>query len=419
METTGTVIVGAGQAGLALSHFLSRARLQHVVLDRGRIGERWRSERWESLRLLTPNWLNRLPGSAPHADRDGFLGGAAFATYLEDYARSFSAPVREEVSVLEVARGKHGFVVDTDSGAWRAKNVVVATGYADEPRVPAIAAAAPGRIVQLHSSRYRSADRLPPGGVLIVGSGPSGQQLAAELRRSGRDVTIAVGRHARSPRRYRGRDIWDWFARTGRLDQTLADVPHERDPALSPSLVLSGANGGVDLDLATLSALGVVVAGRLRGFSGRHALFADDLEPTVREADEKMARMLDRIDRRAARIGGDPPAAGPIPAQRLPRGPRVLDLERAGISTLIWATGYRRSYPWLDVDVLGAGGEIANHRGVTAVPGLYVLGLRFQHRRSSHFIGGVGDDARFLAARMLSSAARRDRPGSDPVRLAS
>ncbi|MGE5273591.1 MAG: flavin-containing monooxygenase [Verrucomicrobiota bacterium] len=403
IRTTGTVIVGAGQAGLALSHYLSRVRLEHVVLDRGRIGERWRSERWESLRLLTPNWLNRLPGSAPHADRNGFLGGSAFATYLEDYARSFSAPVREGVSVLEVARGRHGFAVGTDSGTWRAKNVVIATGYADEPRLPAAAAAAPGRILQLHSSRYRSADRLPPGGVLIVGSGPSGQQLAAELRRSGRDVTLAAGRHARSPRRYRGRDVWSWFAETGRLDQTLEDVPHERDPASSPSLVLSGANGGEHLDLSMLAALGVVVAGRLKGFTGRYALFADDLEPTVREADERMSRMLARIDGRVAGSRTvDPPAAEPVPAQTLPRGPRMLDLERTNISTLIWATGYRRSYSWLNVDVLDDDGEVAHDRGVTAVPGLYALGLRFQHRRSSHFIGGVGHDACFLAARLLT-----------------
>jgi putative flavoprotein involved in K+ transport len=402
MKTTGTVIIGAGQAGLALSHHLSRMRLEHVVLDRGRIGERWRSERWESLRLLTPNWLNRLPGSAPHADPNGFLTGPAFATYLEDYARSFSAPVREGVSVLEVARGKHGLLVDTDSQTWQTANVVIATGYADEPRLPPVAAAAPGRILQLHSSDYRSADRLPPGGVLIVGSGPTGQQLAAELKRSGRDVILAVGRHARSPRRYRGRDIWAWFAATGRLDQTLEDVPYERDSALSPSLVLTGAHGGEHLDLATLAAMGVVVTGRLRGFNGRHVLFADDLEATVRAADEKMGRMLARIDRRIAERGSTRPPAEPIPPQTLPRWPRAIDLERARISTLIWATGYRRSYPWLNLDALDKGGEVAHDRGVTAVPGLYALGLRFQHRRKSHFIGGVGADARFLAARMLT-----------------
>jgi putative flavoprotein involved in K+ transport len=397
MRTTDTVIVGAGQAGLALSQYLSRARHEHVVLDRGRIGERWRSERWDSLSLLTPNWLNRLPGSAPHADRDGFLSGSAFVTYLEEYARSFSAPVREDVSVLEVAEGRDGLVVDTDSGTWRARNVVLATGWADEPRVPAVAAAAPTWIVQLHSSRYRSAGRLPPGGVLIVGAGPSGQQLAAELRRAGREVTLAAGRHARMPRRYRGRDIYAWFAETGSLDRTLAEAPHEWDASLSPSLVLTGANGGDHLDLATLDALGVVVTGRLRGFSGRHTLFADDLRPTLREADERMSRVLARLDLRI----GAARRAEPIPPQALPPGPRALDLST--VSTVIWATGYRRSYPWLNVDgVLDDEGSIRHRRGVTAVPGLYALGLRFQHRRKSHFIGGVGEDASYLAARIAS-----------------
>jgi putative flavoprotein involved in K+ transport len=400
MKTTDTLIVGAGQAGLALSHDLSRTGHEHVVLDRGRIGERWRSERWESLMLLTPNWLNRLPGSAPHADPNGFLSGSAFVTYLENYARSFSAPVLEEVSVLEVAKGEGGFVVDTDSGAWRARSIVLATGWSDEPRLPAVAAAAPESVVQLHSSRYRSPDRLPPGGVLIVGAGPSGQQLAAELRRSGRDVTLAAGSHARIPRRYRGRDVIAWFAETGSLDRTLEDVPHERDHTRSPSLVLSGANGGEHLDLATLDALGVVVTGRLKGFSGRHALLADDLQPTVREADERMSRVLARLDRRLAEAGtAQPPAGEPMPAQRLRRGPRALDLQSANISTLIWATGYKRSYPWLSVEgVLDDDGAIRHRRGVTPVPGLYALGLRFQYRRKSHFIGGVGEDAHHVAA---------------------
>jgi len=277
VRTTETLIIGAGQAGLALSRYLSRARQEHVLLERGRVGERWRSERWDSLSLLTPNWLNELPGSAPHADADGFLGRGAFVDYLVDYARSFSAPVREGVSVLEVTRSGPGFRVATDAGTWHARNVVLATGFADEPRVPAIAAAGPAGVLQLHSSRYRSPDRLPPGGVLVVGAGPSGQQLAAELRRAGRDVTIAVGRHAWMPRRYRGKDIWHWFAATRHLDQTLDDVPHERDAARSLSLVLSGANGGEQLDLSVLAGLGVTISGLLRGFSGSYALFGDNL----------------------------------------------------------------------------------------------------------------------------------------------
>ena len=418
MKSTRTVIVGAGQAGLALSRFLTRAGHEHVVLERGRIGERWRSERWDSLTLLTPNWLNELPGPMRHADPDGFLGRGEFVDYLDAYARSFEAPVRAGVSVLEVAQSEPGFTVGTDSGAWEARNVVIATGYADEPRVPAIAASAPSAVLQLHASGYRSPAQLPPGGVLVVGAGPTGQQLAAELRRTGRDVTIAVGRHARMPRHYRGKDIWHWFALTGHLDQTLDDVPHERDASRALSLVLSGANGGEPLDLGVLASLGVTVSGRLLGFVDRHAVFADDLEATSQRAEARMRRGLAKID---WHIEGLPhrerPNAQWIPPVTLPPAPRTLDLVAAGVSTVIWATGYRRSYPWLNVDVRGDDGELRHRRGVTPVKGLYALGLRFQHRRRSHFIGGVGDDARFLAsllvARRAPSGRLRARDGRD------
>jgi putative flavoprotein involved in K+ transport len=230
---TETVVVGAGQAGLALSRFLTRAGHEHVVLERGRVGERWRSERWDSLTLLTPNWLNELPGPLHHSDPDGFLSRAGFVDYLEHYAHSFAAPVREGVSVLEVAQDRAGFAVETDAGPWAAANVVIASGYADEARVPAVAAAAPAGVRQLHSSAYRSAGQLPPGGVLVVGAGPSGQQIAAELRQAGREVVLAVGRHAPMRRRYRGRDVWSWLDDSGHLDQTLADLRPGRSPPRS------------------------------------------------------------------------------------------------------------------------------------------------------------------------------------------
>ena len=416
MRWTGTIVVGAGQAGLALSRYLTRAGHEHVLLERGRIGERWRSERWDSLTLLTPNWLNELPGPLRHADPDAFLGRAEFVDYFEHYASSFAAPVHEGVSVLEVVRARGAFCVDTDAGAWHAANVVIATGFADEPGVPVVAAATPRALLQLHSSRYRSPAQLPPGGVLVVGAGPSGQQIAAELRQAGRPVTIAVGRHAQMRRSYRGRDIWCWLDAIGSNDQTLADVPHERDGTRALSLVLSGANGGRQLDLGVLAGLGATVSGRLKGFSGRHALFADDLEATVERSECRMRRVLERIDRHVDGLPEDEqPPVEPIPAVELPRGPRALDLEAANFSTVIWATGYRRSYPWLNVDVLGADGELEHHRGITDVKGLYALGLRFQHRRKSHFIGGVGDDARFLAslltARRAAPVALRARDG--------
>jgi putative flavoprotein involved in K+ transport len=408
---TGTVVVGAGQAGLALSRFLTRAGHDHVVLDRGRVGERWLTERWDALTLLTPAWLSELPGPIRHQDPDAFLGRLEFVDYLERYARSFSAPVHEGVSVLEVVQDGAGFAVETDAGRWLAHNVVVATGYADEPRVPAIAAAGPKGVLQLHSSDYRRPDLLPPGGVLVVGAGPSGQQLAAELRRAGRAVTIAAGRHAHMPRRYRGQDIWHWLAVTGHIDQTLDDAPHERDASQALSLVLSGAHGGERLDLGVLADLGVQVTGRLGGFVGSHALFGDGLGATVRATDSRQRRGLARIDWQIEELPHcERPRAQWIPPLQIPPGPRALDLDAANVSTVIWATGYGRSYPWLSIDVLGEDGEIEHTRGCTSVPGLYALGLRFQHRRKSHFIGGVGDDARFVAARILA------RPGPRPFR---
>lgn len=391
---TQTLVIGAGQAGLALSRHLTAAGHPHVVLDRGRIGERWRSERWESLALLTPNWLNRLPGSPPHADAHGFLTREELVGYLDAYARSFAAPVREHVTVRSVERAGRRFRVQTDRRNWLAENVVIATGDADLPHLPPVAAAVPAGIERLHSSAYRSPERLPPGGVLVVGAGPSGQQLALELRRSGRHVVLAAGRHARLPRTYRGRDIFEWLEALGELDRTVDELPDPAAARRGQSVPLSGRGGGEPLDLAVLQAAGVTLAGRLRGFDGTSALFADDLQANVVEAEGRMRRILQRIDS----VGVDAPAPAPLPAIVLPPPLPALDLRLAGVTTALFATGYRRAYPWLHVAALDGDGELDHRYGATRVPGLYSLGLRFQRTRKSHFIGGVGDDAAVVAA---------------------
>jgi putative flavoprotein involved in K+ transport len=394
VKTVATTVIGAGQAGLALSRHLTAAGHDHVLLERGRIGERWRSERWESLTLLTPNWLNLLPGSSPHADPEGYLTSRELVDYFERYAASFGAPVVEGVSVLSVERGETGFAVRTDRGTWQAENVVLATGDCDLPAIPGLAVGVPDGVVQLHASRYRSPAQLSPGGVLLVGAGPTGQQLALELRRAGHEVTIAVGRHTRALRRYRNRDIFAWLDAIGDLDRPVEEIP-DLDAALrSPALTLTGSNGGEPLDLGVLHDAGVTATGRLEGWSGGDALFADDLHQSLAYADERLRRLLTRIDE----LVGAP--SEPLPPLELPPGPTRVDLARAGIETVLWATGYRRSYPWLKVPVLDEKGEIAHRRGVTDVPGLYTLGRRLQTRRSSHFIGGVGADAAELAARI-------------------
>ncbi len=403
---TETVVVGAGQAGLALSWHLTRAGHAHVVLERGRIGERWRSERWESLSLLTPNWANRLPGQEPDPDPDRFSGGRVFASGLDRYASSFGAPVVEGATVLRVADDDWGFLVETDAGAWRSGSVVIATGDCDVPYLPTASAGTPAWVASLHASSYRAPHMLPNGGVLVVGAGPSGQQLALELTQAGRDVTIAVGRHARLPRRYRGRDIWEWLAALGDLDATLDDVANAEAARRTPSLALSGARGGERLDLGVLGTAGVRVTGRLRGFAGRHALFDDNLGRDMAETEGRMRRVLGRIDDHIDARAVDAPPIEEVPTIEPIAPPASLDLQAGGIGTVLWATGYRRSYPWLDVPALDAGGELVHQRGVTPTRGLYVLGLKFQRRRSSHFIGGVGADAELLTREILALADR-------------
>jgi putative flavoprotein involved in K+ transport len=408
MQRTQTAIVGAGQAGLALSRHLADAGHEHVLLERGRIGERWRSQRWDSLVLLTPNWLNVLPGSPGHQHSDAFLAREQVVSYLEAYARSFGAPVEESVAVQAVEPTRNGFRVRTDRGAWLAANVVVASGDAADAHVPTEAATAPAGLAQLHASDYRSPDALPDGGVLVVGAGPSGQQIALELARAGRRVILAVGRHARMPRRYRDRDIWFWLDAIGNLDERIDAFPAPGAARRAPSLALTGTNGGEELDLGRLSDLGVVVAGRLRGFDGGRGLFADDLESHVADSDRRLRPVLARIDQHVAdALGPRAPEAERVPQLRLPTSPRSVELRTERIETILWATGYRRSYSWLRVPVLDAAGEIVHRRGVTRVDGVFVLGLRFQYRRKSHFIGGVGEDAAYLADLLTASHATR------------
>lgn len=391
---TDTLIVGGGQAGLSLSANLTAGRHRHVVLERGRVGERWRSERWDSLHMLTPNWLNRLDRGRPHADRDGFLSRDEFVRYLKEYARSFRLPVRQHVDVLSVERDRRGFRVKTDGGEWVTRRVVVATGDSIVPFRPPAAADLPPGIAQLDAARYRNPEQLAAGPVLVVGAGPSGLQIAAELRRAGRKVVLAVGRHARAVRRYRGHDIWHWLERLGHLDHSVDSVP--REARRTPSFGLSGQKGGEELDLGTVAKLGVTLAGRLTAISGSTVSFDDNLQRTVADADDRLFELLAVIDRY---VGS--PSAEPVARVRVPDAPRSLDLR--DISAIVWATGYRREYPWLHVPVFDADGEIEHHHGVTAIDGLYTLGLRFQSRRTSHTIGGVGRDAEAMAERIRRS----------------
>ena len=400
MQRTDIVIIGGGQAGLAMSHCLTRAGIDHVVLERRRVGERWRSERWDSLKLLTPNRMNHLPGPAGR-DNDwdggpeGFASARDVAAYLETYAGAFAAPILCHTTVLRVCRHHGDYLVETDRGKFISRGVVVATGDCCTPRVPSGADRLPARIRQIVPSRYRRPDGLPEGGVLVVGASASGIQIADELQRSGRAVTLAVGRHTRLPRRYRGRDIFDWLEAAGVLDERIDRVRDPQAARRQPSLQLVGSADGRSIDLGMLQDTGVRLAGRVTGMDGRAIGLAGDLALRAARADAKLTRLLARIDRHIDASGefhGLPPAERLAPVQIGP-GPDRIDLTSGEITAIVWATGYRRRYPWLQVPVLDAAGEIRHERGITPAAGLYVLGLRFLRRRKSTFIGGVGRDA--------------------------
>jgi putative flavoprotein involved in K+ transport len=413
MPSIDTLVIGAGQAGLALSRCLTDASVDHVVLERGRLAERWRSERWDSLRLLSPNWATRLPGwSYTGGDPNGFMTAAELVDHFERFATSFDAPVRDDTPVTGLRRARSGFVVDTEDGSWRAEHVVIATGWCDRPLVPAMAAHLPASVTEVTPSSYRNPAALPDGGVLVVGASASGVQIADELAGAGRPVVLAVGRHSRVPRRYRGLDIWWWMDQIGTFSRTIDQVSDSRGARREGSVQLVGRADHRDVDLPTLQDNGVVLAGRLVDVDGTRVHFADDLHATTSTADMRMRRVLGEIDRHITLRGLEAEVLPPTPLTSVHDvGLRDLDLRARGITSVVWATGFSRPYPWLQIPVLDTAGEIRHRRGVTPIPGLYVLGQRFQHRRDSNFIDGVRHDAAYLADQI---ACQRH-----PARLAS
>jgi putative flavoprotein involved in K+ transport len=413
------VVVGAGQAGLAMSGHLAAAGLDHVVLERGEVASSWRTERWDSLRLLTPNWMCRLPGfQYEGSDRDGYQTAAETAGWLEVYAGRIGAPVRTSVTVRRVRRKAGGFEVATDDGSYLAAAVVVAAGASSEPRVPAVAAELPRRIDQVAALGYRSPAQLDgTGEVLVVGASASGVQIADELRRSGRCVTLSVGEHIRLPRTYRGRDIYCWLAAVGQLDERYDEVEDIERARRHASVQLVGDPVRMTLDLNALSAAGVNLVGRFMRVSNAVAQCSGALASLTANADLKQARLLQRIDDFVTDHGlcGEVPGPDRPAPTRLASVPTEVDLER--FTTVIWATGYRPSYPWLDPTAFDRRGRVAHDGGVSPVPGLYVLGLPFLRRRRSNLIAGVGDDAAELLPHLLGylQGAGATEPNADPA----
>lgn len=408
MKHTDTVIIGGGQAGLAISRCLVERGIDHVILERGRIGQRWRDERWDSLHLLTPNWMARLPHYRYRgSDPDGFMNMPEFIRYLEAYADSFEAPIRTGTTVQLVERlDANRLRVVTDRGEWSARNLVIATGFCDHARVPSFAKHISPEIRQLVPADYRRPSQLPDGNVLIVGASATGAQIAEELTNAGREVTLAVGTHVRLPRRYRGRDILSWMVDMGAFSAP-ADPGEERR---SPPPQLVGGPHLRDLDLGDLQARGVRLVGHAIAARDDRMLFAADLADTLRQADVQLAGLLAKIDAHIlANVEQPVPPPVHIEPVTCQDAPRQLEFEKAGVRSIVWATGYRRSYPWMRLPILDERGEIRHRRGITDEPGVVVLGMRFQATKGSNLIDGVGADAEeladYLAARMDARSA--------------
>ena len=403
---TATVIVGAGHAGLAMSRRLTERSIDHVVLERGEVANSWRTERWPSLRLLTPNWQTRLPGySYDGDDPDGFMSAAEVADLIAHYAHVVDAPVHTNTTVRSVHRHDDGYAVVTDQGTWTAPNVVLASGACNRASVPAFAEAVPPSTTQITAMDYRGADTLPDGGVLIVGAGATAVQLADEIHRSGSPVTLSVGEHVRLPRTYRGCDIFSWMESVGVLDDRFDAVDDITRARHVPSPQLVGSPDRRAVDLNALTAIGVRIVGRLGRLADGRAQFAGSLPNVCALADLKMNRLLNTIDDWAGGGRGERPEP-----TRVPSDPRLeLALTTGEIRTIVWATGYHPDYSWLDVPVLDRRRQIRHDGGVViGVRGLYLLGTPFLRRRRSTYIHGATRDTDDIAELIRRNLARRD-----------
>ncbi|HEX6999166.1 MAG TPA: NAD(P)-binding domain-containing protein [Gammaproteobacteria bacterium] len=398
------VVVGAGHSGLAMSFVLAEHGVEHVVLERSEVASAWRHERWDSLRLLTPNWQSRLPGHRyTGPDPDGFMTSAETAAFIAGYARRIGAPVRTGTTVRAVRAADGGYVVASDRGTWRCRAVVLASGAHGVPVVPALAERLPRGVRTLTAKEYRNPAGLDPGRVLVVGASATGLQLADEIRRSGRSVLLAVGEHIRMPRLYRGRDIQWWLEAVGVLDERYDEVDDIVRARRVPSPQLVGSLERRTLDLNALAERGVEIVGRLAGLDGTRLQFSGSLANHCAMADLKLERLLDRIDAWVTERAMDDLVAPPerFAPTRAGAKPRLtLDLAKERVATIVWATGFRPDWSWLELPVLEARGRLRHDGGVVG-DGVYALGLNFMRRRKSSYIHGAEDDVRELGAHLV------------------
>jgi putative flavoprotein involved in K+ transport len=398
IERVTTVVIGAGHAGLSASRCLSDRSIDHVVLERGEVANSWRRERWDSLRLLTPNWQTRLPGyQYSGTDPDGYMKMDEVIEFISRFAGVSGAPVRTHTAVTSLRQVDAGYHVATSRGDMHCRTVVLASGACNVPIVPAVQQAVPAGVRSVTPFDYRSPEGLPDGGVLVVGAAATGVQLADEIHRSGRPVTLSVGEHVRMPRIYRGRDVLWWMEASGVWSQRYDEVDDLTRARRLPSPQLVGTPERATLDLNALSAIGVGLVGRLAAVRDGVALFSGGLRNQFALADLKLGRLLDTFDAWARAEGRDrdmPPPERFEPTRVPAASPLMLDLRSGKIRSIVWATGYRPDYGWLDVPVLDEKGRLRHEGGVVDAPGMYALGLPLLRRRNSTFICGAGDDAR-------------------------
>jgi len=394
------IVIGAGHAGLAASYCLSERSIDHLVIERGEVANSWRHERWDSLTLLTPNWQSRLPGfDYSGDDPDGFMTMQEVVSFIAEYSRHSKTPLQAGTTVSSVTQTSDGFKVVSDHGQWHCRSIVIASGACNVPAIPKVARDLPKDINQVTPWEYRNPDQLEQGGVLVVGASATGLQLAQEIHQSGRPVTIASGEHVRLPRIYRGKDIQWWMDATGLLNEGLDEIDDINRARHLPSPQLVGSLQQQILDLNTMSDLGIKLVGRLMGVNNGHLQFSGSLANVCALADLKMNRLLNAIDEWAEvnSLGQEFGPSERFSRTEVDEVPCLdLDLSSCGIRTIVWATGYRPDYSWLEVPVLDRKGLIKHVGGVADSPGMYVLGMPFLRKRKSSFIHGAEDDARHV-----------------------
>jgi putative flavoprotein involved in K+ transport len=402
------VIVGAGQAGLAMSHCLSRRDIDHVVLERHEVASAWVRQRWDSLRLLTPNWMTRLPGAEPFAGpTDGFAPASDVAVHLRRYAHTIGAPVVSGCVVERIEPEASGWRVSTSEGSIRSRAVVLATGHGTTPRIPTAATALSASLRTITALEYKNPDGVEDGGVLVVGASASGTQIADELTRAGRSVVLSVGEHVRGVRSYRGRDLYWWLDQIGVLDERFDMVDDIRRVRATPSFQLVGSDDGRSVDLDALQSRGVQLAGRLVGSEPERAIFSGSLANACASADLKLERLLAQFDLFAAERHLDSLTDPWRPERTTVPEPR-LEVRTAALRTVILATGHTPTFPDIDAPVFDRLGRLLHDGGIVGTTGLYVLGLPFLRRRRSSFIDGAGADAEALAQRIDAHLASRN-----------